>query len=143
MSRKIARPLGGTEIESLVRDYKSLTDTLDMVEERRKTVRDKLSVIVEQDGEVDEKGHIVLSLPEKIEGIARLVRQRRVKRTLDEDAAERIITKAKLNDRCYRTVPMLDEDAVMQALFEGMLTEEDIDIMFPTRISWAFVPVKD
>ena len=142
--RAVARPEpDGTSLVTLVRNYKALTDNVELLEERRRSIRDQLSSIVEQDGEVDEKGHIVLALPSKVEGIARLVRQRRVKRTLDEHVAERILTKAHLVERCYKNVPVLDEDAVMQALFEGDLTEEDVDRMFPTKVTWAFVPLKD
>jgi len=142
--RTIARPEWDSRtLESLVKDYKALSDTLEMVEGRRRTVRDQLSSIVEQEGEVDEKGHLVLDLPDSIEGISRLVRQRRVKRTLDEHVAERILTQANLTDKCYKSVPILDEDAVMQALFEGFLTEDDIDKMFPTKVTWAFIPLKD
>jgi len=132
----------GTALARLVRDYKALTTNLDMLEKRRKEVRDRLSTIVVESGEEDEKGHIVLALPEKIDGISSLMRQRRVKRTLDEHVAERVISQAHLIDRCYRMVPVLDEDVVMQARFEGLLTDADIDSMFPTTVTWAFVTVK-
>ena len=36
-------------------------------------------------------------------------------------------------------VPVLDEDAIMSAFYEGYLTEEDIDAMFPSKTSYAFI----
>jgi len=36
-------------------------------------------------------------------------------------------------------VPMLDEDAIMSAFYSGYLTEEDIDAMFPAKVSYAFL----
>jgi len=36
-------------------------------------------------------------------------------------------------------VPVLDEDAIMTAFYEGYLTEEDIDFMFPSKTSYAFI----
>jgi hypothetical protein len=39
-------------------------------------------------------------------------------------------------------VPMLDESEVMACLYEGLLTEEEIDSMFPKSVSYAFIPSK-
>jgi len=36
-------------------------------------------------------------------------------------------------------VPTLDESAIMAAFYEGYLTEEDIDAMFPAKESFAFI----
>jgi hypothetical protein len=38
--------------------------------------------------------------------------------------------------------PVLNEDQVMACLYEGLLTEEDVDSMFPKKIIWAFIPSK-
>lgn len=145
VSRKvIAAPERETiDLGVLVREYTMLKQQKDALEDRLKQRRDQLSNIVEQDGESDDKGHLVLDLPEPVEGFKRLVRQRRVKRQLDEHVAERILDQKELAERCYQLVPVLNEDAVMQCLYEGLLTEADIDKMFPTTITWAFLPVKD
>lgn len=145
MSRKvIAAPRMETvDLDDLLREYISLKQQKELLEERLKRRRDQLSIIVEQDGETDDKGHLILDLPEPVEGFRRLVRQRRVKRQLDEYVAERILEDKDLTGRCYRLVSVLDEDAVMQCLFEGLLEETDIDRMFPTTITWAFLPTKD
>jgi hypothetical protein len=37
---------------------------------------------------------------------------------------------------------MIEEDAVMGALYLGELTEEEVDQIFPKTITWAFVPKK-
>jgi hypothetical protein len=34
---------------------------------------------------------------------------------------------------------VLDESAIMSAFYEGYLTEEDIDTMFPAKESFAFI----
>jgi hypothetical protein len=39
-------------------------------------------------------------------------------------------------------VPMLDEAEVMACLYEGLLTEEEIDEMFPKKVSYAFLTSK-
>lgn len=145
VSRKViaAPQLDTVDLTVMLREYTALKQQKDLIEERLKQRRDQLSSIVEQDGETDDKGHLILNLPEPVDGFRRLVRQRRVKRQLDEHVAERILEGKDLSGRCYRLVSVLDEDAVMQCLFEGLLTETDIDRMFPTTITWAFLPTKD
>jgi hypothetical protein len=34
---------------------------------------------------------------------------------------------------------MIDESAIMSAFYEGYITEEDIDAMFPAKVSYAFL----
>lgn len=36
-------------------------------------------------------------------------------------------------------VPQIDEAAIMAAFYEGYLTEEDIDTMFPSKVTYAFI----
>lgn len=134
--------LNVVDVEGLLAQYKALDESEKQLAERKKQVRDTLSSYIEEVGEEDDKGHLVYDLGGSVAGYKQLVRQRRVKRQLDEHVAERILGQKELTERCYRLVPVLDEDAVMQALFEGLLTEGDIDVMFPTTITWAFVPLK-
>jgi hypothetical protein len=42
-------------------------------------------------------------------------------------------------ETCTKTITVLDQDAVMAAYYEGKLTDEDIDTMFPEKITWAIV----
>ena len=69
-------------------------------------------------------------------------RQRRVSQSLDMDTAILTLTKRGLADRCIRSVPTVDEDEIMSCLYEGKLTEEEVDAMFPKKITWAFIPSK-
>lgn len=105
-------------------------------------IKTRLVETVEQHGDVDDKGHLWFDLPEEIEGYKGMQRQRRVSQKLDMDAATELLEKANLSDRCVKMVPSLDEDEVMACLYEGLLTEEDVDTMFPKTITWAFIPVK-
>lgn len=93
-------------------------------------------------GVLDDKGHAWLDLPAPIEGYARIQRQRRVSQKLDEQVAEEILTRKGVRDRAYKTVEVLDEDAIMGMLYTGDLTDEDLNAMFPKSITYAFVPVK-
>jgi hypothetical protein len=113
---------------------------------REKELKELLTGLVELAGVPDEKGHLVFELPESILGIGKLVRQRRVSRPLDAEVAEEILrsidTDAEFgrtlwND-CVEMVAVLVEDKVMAAHYDGLLTEEQVDSMFPLVESWAF-----
>ena len=47
-----------------------------------------------------------------------------------------------LEDRCVKMVPQIDQDAIYAALYEGLLSEDDIYAMFPPRVTYALVAVK-
>lgn len=120
--------------------YKSRIDTLS---KEQNLIKEELNQYVIENGVEDDRGHINFELPEEVDGFKRLQRQRKVSLGLDMDAAILILTKKGLAERCIRAVPTVAEDEVMAALYEGKLTEEDIDAMFPKKISWAFIPKKD
>jgi hypothetical protein len=128
-----------------VRDFKtfiSLKKQIDDLTKVQSEYKERLISFVESNGDTDDKGHIWYDLPEEFEGYKGMQRQRRVSQKLDIDAAQDILNDLGLSDRCIKMVPSLDEDEVMACLYEGLLTEEQIDKMFPKTITWAFVPVK-
>ena len=55
------------------------------------------------------------------------------------DVAEDILTKKGIKEACIKMMPILDESAIMAAFYEGHLTEQDIDTMFPSKVSYAFI----
>jgi predicted RNA-binding protein associated with RNAse of E/G family len=44
-----------------------------------------------------------------------------------------------LEDSLYKTIRVVDEDALMAALYEEVLTEEEVDEMYPPKVVWALV----
>lgn len=131
--------------EPHVQDFKAyihLKKQIDDLSDLQSEIKKKLIAFVETNGETDDKGHVWFDLPEEFEGYKGMQRQRRVSQKLDMDAAQEILDKLGLSDRCVKMVPSLDEDEVMACLYEGLLTEDEIDQMFPKTITWAFVPVK-
>ncbi len=48
-----------------------------------------------------------------------------------------LIEEKGLRDRLIKTVEVVDEDELMAALYDGTLTEEEVDEMFPAKIVWA------
>jgi aminoglycoside phosphotransferase family enzyme len=78
-----------------------------------------------------------------IDGVLRVEKSGRRTRKLDEDKATEIIEQQGIADDVYKMVRVIDEDALMAAYYEGKITEEQIDEMFPTTVVWALrVPKK-
>lgn len=129
-------------LESKVREYAKVKSTIEIMEGRSKELRESLFDFIETEGFEDDKGNIQLELPGEVEGIVRLEKQRRVSRKLDEAVAEPIIEQHGLGDSVYRMVRVIDEDALMAAMYEGKLTEEEVDSMFPSKVVWALMTKK-
>lgn len=124
------------------RDFIGYKTRIESLTKEQNKLKEELSEFVIENGQEDDRGHIRVDLPEEVEGYTAIQRQRRVSMGLDMDAAILILTKKGLADRCIKSVPTVAEDEVMAALYEGKLTEQDIDAMFPKKITWAFIPTK-
>jgi len=125
-----------------VREYAKVKSSIEVMEGRSKELREKLFDAIETLGFEDDKGNIQLELESEVEGIVRLEKQRRVSRKIDEGVAEGIISKHGLEDELYKTIRVVDEDALMAAMYQGKLTEEEVDEMFPSKVVWALMPRK-
>jgi hypothetical protein len=125
------------EITSQAKEYVFSKKQIEYFEAKSKTLRDKLFAKIDELGEVDTEGHIILDLPEEIDGVIGFKKQRRVSRKINEEKAEEIIEAKNLGDQLYKTIRVIDEDALMAALYSDQLTEEEIDEMYPQQITWA------
>ena len=128
--------------ESQITEYIRLVASIDHMDERRKELREKIFSYLEEEGYEDEKGNLQLPLATPIEGVLRLEKSGRRTRKLNEDKAEEIIESAGIADDVYKMVRVIDEDALMAAYYDGKITEEQIDEMFPTTVTWALRTVK-
>ena len=125
-----------------VTDYLSLKRRIDDLSKESNKIKSELSDLVDVEGEPDEKGHLWYKLPQEVDGVTSLQRQRRISQSLDENVAETLLKNKGIYDRCYKMVPTLDESEVMACLYDGLLTEEEIDAMFPKTVSYAFYTSK-
>lgn len=124
-----------TRYAALLKQIKTLT-------EERDTLKRDLSQTVSTVGEPDEDGHRYLDFGRPIGDYTGFQWQRRVSRTLDEDAALSLLIHRGLEDRCIEHRPEVIQDEVMACVAEGLLSEEDLDVMFPPKVSFAFCTVK-
>jgi hypothetical protein len=129
-------------MEAQVREYGKIKSSMEILESRSKELRTKLFEYLDTEGEEDDKGNVQLELPAAIDGITRLEKQRRVTRKLDEVIAETIIDQTGLSEEVYEMKRVINEDALMAAYYEGKITEEQLDEMFPTNVVWALRTIK-
>ena len=122
------------ELSNTVKQYLALKQEMKFLSERESELKKRLLTSVESMGEVDGKGHIVL----EIDG-TKLTKQRKVSNPLDMDVAEQIIKEKGLEDTCIKMVPQIDSEAIMAAFYKKELTEEEIESMFPEKVSYAFL----
>jgi len=122
-----------------VQQYVTLKDEAEAITERVNTIKKRLTSYIEDLGEPNEKGSIVLTVDDERTGTRSIVKQRRVSKQFDEDKANAILQSKGVFETCTKTITVLDQDAVMAAYYEGKLTDEDIDTMFPEKVTWAIV----
>lgn len=127
------------ELIKYVQQNVVLKDEADRIAERQKEVKSRIQEGIDSLGEEDGRGHIVVEIDDSVTGISKVVRQKRVSKSLDIEIAEQVLAAKGLSERCFIMVPVLDEEAIMAAFYEGLLTEDDIDSMFPAKVTWALV----
>lgn len=125
------------DLNAHVAEYAHLKKQIDDMTRRQKQLRDELMEAIQADGYEDADGHWWLDLDTPVDGIESIKRERRTKQQVDEEAAEELLTERDLWKACTKQVRILDEDAVMSALWDKKLTEDDIDVIYPTKIIWA------
>ena len=133
------RNLDENAIEVQAKEYAFLKKQTEYLEKQIKELRENLFSHSEESGEVDDKGNLILPFEKDIEGYTSVMKQRRVSRKIDAGVAEQLISEKNLEEELYKTVRIVDEDALMAALYEGKLTEEEVDEMYPQTIVWALV----
>jgi len=136
-----AETFGQSDLDTMYKEYVHLKKNIDDLTARQNVIKKELSEFVDSNGLEDDKGHKWYDMQE-YGGYAGMQRQRRVSQTLDEAAAHDLLRDKDLTARCYELKPVLDEQAVMECLMEGLLTEDDVDTMFPKKVTSAFILVK-
>jgi hypothetical protein len=132
-----------SEVITKIREFLSYKVQIDKLTKSQAPIKAEVMEAIEAHGEEDDKGNYVFELPITIDGYSKMVRQRRVTRKLDMDEALSVLKQRGLYDSCVTMVPMVNEDAVMSALYEGKISEEEIDAMWPQNVIWALLPTKE
>jgi hypothetical protein len=133
---RIADP---NDLTGKAKQYAFLKAQIDYLEKQQKDLRAELIEAIEEAGIPDDKGNVILDLPQEVDGYVAVMKQRRVSRKIDEETAFELIEQKGLRDKLIITKEVVDEDALMAALYSDELTEEEIDQMYPQNIVWALV----
>jgi hypothetical protein len=146
MANRIDEPLRTVvdpdDVAGQVKEYLYVKKNIEQMDARSKELRDKLFSRLDESGYEDDKGNVQLELDSSIDGVVRLEKQRRVTRKLNEPKADEILTELGLKDEIFVMTPVLDEDKLMAAFYEGKITEEQLDEMFPANVVWALRTLK-
>jgi SMC interacting uncharacterized protein involved in chromosome segregation len=134
---EVARFEDPDSFESQVREYVKVKSTLDFMDSRREELRKKIFAHIEQAGFEDSDGNFLVDFDSPIDGVSRVEKSRRNSRKLDEQAADAIIAEKGLEDEAYKTVRVIDEDALMAMVYQDKITEEELELMFPVKVTWA------
>lgn len=134
--------VGPDDIAGQVKEYLYVKKNMDQLDARSKELREKLFSHLDEDGYEDDRGNVQLELESDVDGVVRLEKQRRVTRKLNEPKADEILSELGLKDDIYVMTPVLDEDKLMAAFYEGKITEEQLDDMFPSSVVWALRTLK-
>ena len=124
---------------SAVKKYSFLKNQIEFIEKEQKELRSNLFEELDTSGEVDDKGNVIIELPEDVDGNSVIMKQRRTSRKINEAKAEEIIEQKGLEDKLFKTIRVIDEDALMAALYSDELTEAEIEEMYPQTVTWALV----
>ena len=128
------------ELKEFVRAVQEFTMYKTKIEEltaMQKDSRAKINDGLDLFGVTESKGHISVEINDEASGISKVVRQRKVSKNFDEDVALEILEEKGLTETCVVYEPVLNEEQIMAALYRGDLTEEDVDRMFPEKVTWA------
>ncbi len=123
------------QLTNEAKQYKSLKNEIKFLTDRLGEIKERLNDAVKELGEVDGRGHITLELDDEI----KVTNQRKVTKILDNDTAMKILTDKNLLDDCAPLVRQVDQDAVMAAVYKNQLTEEEVDLMFPAKVTYALI----
>ena len=126
-----------------VQQYVTLKEDVSHIEDRVETLRKRILATVEELGTPNEKGSLVLPINDVKSNTGNVVKQRRVSKVFDESKADELLKEKGLFETVTKTITVLDQDAVMAAYYDGKLTDEDIETMFPEKVSWALILEKN
>jgi len=126
------------ELKANARQYLGLKDQISLLTGRQSELKSRILKDIDE-VEAQDNGHKVMSFEDPIIGAVKVTKQRRVSKVLDMSIAEDLLTDKGIYDTCVKQITVLDEDAIMAAYYEGLLTEQDIDAMFPSKESFALL----
>ncbi len=127
-----------SDIDYEVTEYVHLRGQEKDIAARKSVLRENIMKHIVEKGEYDSDGNLFIELPKGLD--ASLIKnQRRSSRGVDNDAAMEILEALGVKDEAFVLVPELDTDYVWKLKFEGKLSDDDLDRIFPVKESFALI----
>lgn len=135
--------LGTIDVVATFKQYVTLDKQADLIKGRQDDLKKRLKSAIEVKGYEDDKGHKYFDFgDDEVPGFRGLKSEKRVYTTLDESVAEKILADKGILEQCQKTIVVLDEEEILKARYADLLTDDDIDAMYETKVSFAFKPLK-
>lgn len=127
------------------RQYVTLKGSHKELGQRIRDLRDRIIGRVESSGYDVEGGHQMLDLPDEVveaTGIKGFKREKRVSQSFREDDLMEMLKEKGLYKEVTKTVRVLDEEALSAAVFEGKISEAELNSCVDEKVSWALTMEK-
>ena len=136
--KKKGTQLRGAGVMNLVAEFVQVRKMRVMWSDKEDKLKAQLASIVDARGEPDDKGSLWYELPEEVDGVTKLYKQKRVTQALNETVAEVHLKKLDLWDQCTQEVVVIDEDAVLALGFKKEIPADVMQEIFEERVNYAF-----
>ncbi|MFJ1700375.1 hypothetical protein ACIOHC_35890 [Streptomyces sp. NPDC088252] len=127
-----------------VRQWALMKAQSDTMTTRMNKLRDDIMADIVLHGDKDETGSssLRLSVPVVVgnKTYEELKREARISTTLNEERALALAKAKGIENDVVAHVPTIDMDALYAAHADGRVSEEEIDSLFDTKVSYAFKP---
>jgi hypothetical protein len=130
------RVLDGASLPDYLTQYLMMRDAADEMSKRVNEMKATLMSYLAEEGIENEKGHKVIV----VDGIATMIRERRISEAFLEDVAERWLKRKGKRDEIIKpvTVEEFDYDAFMALLFEDKTPQATVDTFYDRSENFAF-----
>lgn len=117
------------------KQYKALKEQKKLLDERQTEIKKRLSEFLKDTVTPDDRGHYWYEFPDG----TKMKYEAKTSESIDIDKATELLKERGIYKECVKIIEVIDEDAVMQALYRGQLTEEDIDPLVEKKVNYAFI----
>lgn len=126
----------------LFRQWTLLKDDVEEANRELASLRDQCIAAIEARGERDHRGSQWIKLPFPIgnKGFTSIKRERRISHQTDEEVAEAITRSKDCYEVCFPLRRILDQEELYVQYQKGVLSQEDMDMIFTQVESWSFRP---
>lgn len=128
------------------RQYVTLKESHTELGQRIKELRDRIIDRVANTGYDTDGGHQLLDLPDDVAeatGIKRFKREKRVRQSFREDELMEFLEGKGLYEEVTKVVRVLDEDALSAAVFEGKISEAELNSFVDEKVTYALTMEKN